>query len=787
MTTALIEHGVQTKGDLPGHPFRGNQWEGGQGGSFANHDIYDPSSEPYTHATRSQHVESILKEGLRKSDGIYGKAIYLGVGENSVNTGRQFADTLLHVRMKEGSRAVVASGMRDFYKIAEAAGAPDDANDPSPYFVKAGIDAVRVKKPDGDFMVVFNQDSIAKISVEPIKSRLSILHKTLEIATAAVRLKQMLLKDQLRNAVVKAVHVKQYEETEKELAEAVAELIKRQWADAGMKLGRTKDEVELIEKGDLPGHPFRGNQWSGGGRVSISVETLDKDSAKSLTENVTAWEGERGKIAGYAVAEVSEYGFQGIVGKEAGEVVGVASFDLKQNPPVMVVNNLATKRGGFGVQMMTNLCKKAVESGVGMRLAAIEDAVPFYKAIGMHPIGTRNIFVFTREDCESFYNENKILLKSVILEPKNGVFVSSAGNEKSPSFLSTKSPSVQDIFNPRDWDDELVDTCLPILMRKAGEAAAAQMLIMGVDVAPRKKVGRTEKGDLPGHPFRGNQWGGGQGSIEVGSFPSIKEIHADLTGRGDGKEHSILVDSSGKVVGKISGDPEGVDIPDNPRNNDPSARMELHHNHPYDMPPSQGDLLMFEAHPGVAVGYAHTPSEIHRFEALTDDRRGLYLAAQKAYTDAKYAELDKIDFEGMTSEQRAAAKKQVYRASHETALKQLVSEGWIRYDRMPAPSQKSPSFTSTKTTATDWLLDNADAEDLRFLWPEVFTLPSGAVIDMGFATEWPAWMKAEISNQMKECFEQPFWKGIKVDQGDSRRDGRRRARRILPQQGDQHR
>lgn len=76
-----------------------------------------------------------------------------------------------------------------------------------------------------------------------------------------------------------------------------------------------------------------------------------------------------------------------------------------------------------------------------------------------------------------------------------------------------------------------------------------------------------------------------------------------------------------------------------------------------------------------------------------------------------------------------------------------------------APRKKRKSEKASR--ATEWLLDLDDADiDTMALWPEVFTLPSGLTVDLGFATEWPDWMKAEISKQMKECFEQPFWAGI---------------------------
>lgn len=59
------------------------------------------------------------------------------------------------------------------------------------------------------------------------------------------------------------------------------------------------------------------------------------------------------------------------------------------------------------------------------------------------------------------------------------------------------------------------------------------------------------------------------------------------------------------------------------------------------------------------------------------------------------------------------------------------------------------------TTATEWLesQDDVDLEDV------IFETPSGNV-RMGFATEYPDWMKRSIKNRLEESFAQPYWKKI---------------------------
>ena len=56
-------------------------------------------------------------------------------------------------------------------------------------------------------------------------TRLSITLEALKVTTLAVKMKERLLKEQLRRAVARRVHVKQYEESEARLPDAVADKI----------------------------------------------------------------------------------------------------------------------------------------------------------------------------------------------------------------------------------------------------------------------------------------------------------------------------------------------------------------------------------------------------------------------------------------------------------------------------------------------------------------------------------------------------------------------------------
>lgn len=122
-------------------------------------------SASYVHQTHSSAVESITKNGLRPSDGQYGKAVYLADSAKA-NIGRGYTDIALDVRLKEGTRAVEVSGLTAFYKLVESVGTPADATDPGPYLVKAGLDAVKVKQLDGSsYMIVYNPSAITVAKV----------------------------------------------------------------------------------------------------------------------------------------------------------------------------------------------------------------------------------------------------------------------------------------------------------------------------------------------------------------------------------------------------------------------------------------------------------------------------------------------------------------------------------------------------------------------------------------------------------------------------------------------
>jgi len=91
---------------------------------------------------------------------------------------------------------------------------------------------------------------------------LPVVNKTLEITTSAVRLKEKILKRQLRRAVTKAVHTKQYQKVEDELVGAIAGLIKSQYRDAAERLKQVGGEKKGTDQSNnLANQIFNPREW----------------------------------------------------------------------------------------------------------------------------------------------------------------------------------------------------------------------------------------------------------------------------------------------------------------------------------------------------------------------------------------------------------------------------------------------------------------------------------------------------------------------------------------------
>jgi hypothetical protein len=141
--------------------------------------------------------------------------------------------------------------------------------------------------------------------------------------------------------------------------------------------------------GSLPG--------SGVGEVSVS-----SDFSKINVSEFASWEGSRSVYAQAAYNRVQgNANYVGVVMKEGDEMVGIASLCVRDKRKTIEIDRLATKRKGFGVRMMKEICRIALEKGYGILVGADHSAIGFYQKIGMKKEGSV-LFSFSKEEAHDF-------------------------------------------------------------------------------------------------------------------------------------------------------------------------------------------------------------------------------------------------------------------------------------------------------------------------------------------------------------------------------------------------
>lgn len=175
----------------------------------------------------------------------------------------------------------------------------------------------------------------------------------------------------------------------------------------------------------------------------------------------------------------------------------------------------------------------------------------------------------------------------------------------------------------------------------------------------------------------------------------------ELLGYGDDRERLILVDSQGNVLDRVVGtEGEEVATSSNLRLRDSNEKLTSHHNHPWDAPPSQGDVLRLGLEPGLSDIYVHS-SEASYHVAPGVDRDTLYRATRSAFGSAHNAELDKLLFGTIpaTDETREAVRRRMHVATSQVALEQLAGDGVIYYQvYRPTKSRSKACDCAFKTS-----------------------------------------------------------------------------------------
>jgi hypothetical protein len=166
---------------------------------------------------------------------------------------------------------------------------------------------------------------------------------------------------------------------------------------------------------------------------TFSILDAGDEPTDDQYDQILAWEGARGNVAELALTEHDE-GYPLVLEADGTEYVGIASVRFHggvpsvslamrgDRGPYLEVSMLATKRRGYGRQMMDRIAAMAAEQGHGVYLAAAQQAIGFYEAIGMQQAapGT-NIFYWTLADIRE-RTGGKAMDDLSELEPEDGVF-----------------------------------------------------------------------------------------------------------------------------------------------------------------------------------------------------------------------------------------------------------------------------------------------------------------------------------------------------------------------------
>jgi hypothetical protein len=154
-----------------------------------------------------------------------------------------------------------------------------------------------------------------------------------------------------------------------------------------------------------------------GGGGALAVAGMSATEAQAALGDVASWEGPRRKYAREAclTAARRRYG-DGLAMRHDGELVGVAALD--QSGGRLFVDFLATKRPGYGREMMKAICQRAAAHGQRVTLAATPASRGFYKRIGMRARFGVDFFEFSAQAAAAYGQR----LEPGEDEPEDGVF-----------------------------------------------------------------------------------------------------------------------------------------------------------------------------------------------------------------------------------------------------------------------------------------------------------------------------------------------------------------------------
>lgn len=327
--------------------------------------------------------------------------------------------------------------------------------------------------------------------------------------------------------------------------------------------------------------------------------------------------------------------------------------------------------------------------------------------------------------------------------------------KKLKSMDSISEGDLNQLFNPDDWNDDLINRTLPVLAKAMAEASIAQYLELK-DQIKRKKSWIGRKCGGPGGTM--GPCPAGKNELDFNSLskdvqkkiattwwdsinPSLREgtwkendLYSQQVQQADSlfRDHAVEIAKPVETIRGVTGSVY------------PSKVGEKF---------TEPGYLRVSTDQSQAEGFTARRGNSGQLLMLTLPKGSRVLPGDHVHEGELY--LPRGSSLRVTKVEKVENGRDVFGEYH--FIEKIHAELVIDH------SEKS-TFTRIKaSTATEWLesIDDDDPEELQDV---VFTTPYGSV-RMGILTEYPAWMKSSIEDRLSETFSESYWDDISKTTG----------------------
>lgn len=180
---------------------------------------------------------------------------------------------------------------------------------------------------------------------------------------------------------------------------------------------------------------------------------------------------------------------------------------------------------------------------------------------------------------------------------------------------------------------------------------------------------------------------------------NVSEIHKRITSAKqtvldtpDGNESAIVTDSMGVELGRMLGDDGSVKLPVANQCKDPKANLLHFHNHPGDIPPSEGDWIAWVENPGIKTAYVMNKGKEYRIELQPKayENSGDFLKDVSHFYGEEYRKVMKEISKGTREEPAASLRySRLVTQAYLLAMRRLSDNGWMEYHVEEVEQNKS--------------------------------------------------------------------------------------------------